>query len=74
MPYKKPEPKPFESMTRLLLGYRINAPALAKILGCAPETARKKLNDPQRMTLGDIEKINRFGHISLDELRQAISK
>ena len=74
VPYKKNPAKPFESMERLLNSYKINAPALAKILGVSVPTARDKLENPQKIQLKDIALISRFGHITMDELRGAIKE
>lgn len=73
MPYVKPREVPFTKMRCLLLGYGMNGPALARILGCTPGTARLRLAEPERITLGDIRKLNVKGHIPLEELRAAIS-
>jgi hypothetical protein len=71
--YVKPlTPSRYARMTRLLLGYGLSAPKLAEVLDVTPPTARGKLYDPARLTLGDVDRINRFGHVPLDELREAI--
>ena len=72
MPYKRNPAKPFESMERLLNSYKINAPALARMLGVSVPTARRKLNSPELLTLKDIGLINRMGHIDIEELRAAV--
>lgn len=59
-------------MTRLLKGYGLTAPKLAEVLDVSPPTARQRLDDPSRLTLGDLDRINRFGHVPLDEIREAI--
>ena len=57
-------------MTRLLLGYEINGANLSTVLGCAPDTARKKIKDPSRLTLGDLKLIHyKFG-VPLEDLRE----
>lgn len=71
MPYKRTS-IPFESMARLLKGYGLNAPELAKVLGVSAPTAREKLKDPGRLTLRDLAKINSYGHISIEVIREAI--
>ena len=59
-------------MTRLLRGYEINGANLATALGCAEVTARKKLNDPTRLTLGDLEKIHyKFG-VPCESIRELV--
>lgn len=72
MPYVKLGSPKFEKMRRLLLGYGLNGPALARVIECSDPTARKRLDDPGLLTLADIEKINRKGHISMEDIRNAI--
>ena len=58
-------------LTRLLRGYEVNGRNLSVALGCAEETARKKLKDPMRITLGDLRVIhNKFG-VPIEDLRGA---
>ena len=71
MPYLKQE-KPYAKMTRLLTGYGFNGPSLAKVLKVSEPTARKRLNRPELLTLQDIDRISRFGHVPIEELREAI--
>lgn len=59
-------------MTRLLRGYEINGRNLAVALGCAEITARKKLYDPDKLTLGDLDKIHRVFGIPIEELRERV--
>lgn len=73
MSYVKPlTVPPFSRMTRLLKGYDMNGATLGKVLGCSPPTARAKINNPERLTLGDLDKLRRVGHIPLEEIREAI--
>jgi len=72
MPYIKPPAQRHARMARLLLGYGLSAPRLAVVLNVSAPTARERLNDPSRLTLGDLDRINRFGHIPLNEIREAI--
>lgn len=56
-------------MTRLLLGYNINGANLSAVLGCAPDTARKKIRDPARLTIRDLQIIHfKFG-VPVEEIR-----
>lgn len=74
MPYvKKPDP-PFARMTRLLKGYGLNGPGMARVLGVSHPTGKRRLENPQELTIGDLDRLNRFGHIPLEELREAISR
>lgn len=72
MPYIKPKPKPHEAFRRLLRGYELNGPRLATVLGCCENTARAKLEDPGRLTLDDLDKIKRLGHIPAEEIREKV--
>lgn len=72
MPYiKKPDP-PYARMTRLLRGYGLNGPKLAAVLQVSAPTGQKRLTCPDTLTLGDLDRINRFGHIPIEEIREAI--
>lgn len=62
----------YARMKRLLQGYELTAPKLAKVLNVSYPTARQRLMDPSRLTLGELDRINRFGHIPMDEIREAI--
>lgn len=73
MPYIKQDP-PWARMGRLLRGYGLNAARLAAVLGCSTPTALTRIREPERLTLGDIVKINERAHIPMEELRAAISK
>lgn len=57
-------------MTRLLRGYEVNGKNLAACIGCSEETARKKLKDPNRLTLGDLSRIHHKYGIPIEELRE----
>lgn len=73
MPYCKPKEIPYEKMRKLLLGYEMNGVKMAAILGLkSATTGKRKLDEPVRLTLGDIDRLNRFGHIPIDELREAM--
>lgn len=65
-------PEVAHPMTRLLRGYEVNGSNLAVALGCAEVTARKKLRDPDKLTLGDLRKIHRKFGISPNELKGVI--
>ena len=74
MPYKKPERVPFQGFAEFLKGKGFNSIKLAEVLGCSPNTAMKKLKSPELITLGDISKIFRKGHIPLTILREEIKE
>lgn len=71
MPYVKQKEVRFVKIKRLLLGYSLNPTGIAEILGCSWATASKKLNEPERFTLGELERISRTRHIPIDEIRDA---
>ena len=72
MPRLKERPTPFVKVTRLIKGYGFNGSNLEPILGYSAKTNRKKIEDPRELTLGDLEKICKNGHIPIDEIREAI--
>ena len=72
MPRLKERPTPFTKVTRLIKGYGFNGSNLEPILGYSAKTNRKKIEDPRELTLGDLEKICKNGHIPIDEIREAI--
>ena len=74
MPYIKPHKAPFGAMTRLLKGYGYDGAALAKVLGCSAPTARKRISSPESLTLLELDRLNRYGHIPIEELREAITR
>lgn len=64
--------EPFAEVSRLLRGYGISAAALAGLLGVSEPTARKKLREPDTLTLSDLRKIARGTGAPADEIRGAI--
>lgn len=74
MPYTKRKDVPFVKVRRLLLGYELDASALAGVLGCTYNTARARLDRPETLTLAELDKVCTRGHVPIDEIRAAISK
>lgn len=74
MPYIKKKDPPFARMGRLLRGYGFSAPKLAEILDVSRPTAKKRLDQPEMLTLRDLDLINRFGHVPLEEIREAMQR
>lgn len=72
MPKLKERPIPFRNVQHLIRGYGFNGSNLEPILGYSAKTNRKKLEDPRQLTLGDLEKLCKSGHIPMDEIRNAI--
>ena len=64
---------PTHSLTRLLLSYRINGNNLSVAIRSSPATARKKLDNPMRLTVGDLLIISDKWHIPMEEIRRCVS-
>ena len=61
-----------DPLTRLLKGYGVNGNNLSVAINSSPATARKKIYEPQRLTLGDLKAIQfKFG-IPVNELRERV--
>lgn len=71
MPYIKKKTE-FEKVSRLIRGYA-TAPKVAEMIGCSAPTARKKLNNPQEFTLGEIRTICLRAHIPVEDMRGAMT-
>jgi len=75
MPYTKPlAPQPYAKMRRLLKGYDFTGPSLAAILGCTAPTARDRIQHPEKLTLEDLDKLRRYGHVPLEEIKDAFER
>jgi len=74
MPYLKQKEPPFVKMGRLLMGYGLTGNKLAAILEVSPPTGKKRLDQPETLTLHDLDRINRFAHIPLEEIKEAIQR
>jgi len=72
MPYVRRREVPFVSVRRLLLGRELDATALAKVLGCSYNTAKARLDKPETMTLAELDRVCRAGHVPMDDIRAAI--
>ena len=72
MPYLKKRDEPFAPLRRLLIGYGLNASHLAPVIGKNENTARERLKNLDKMTLGELRSIALKGHIPVEELREAI--
>ena len=70
MPYLKHVRDPIRA---LLKSYDItDGTKLSRVLGVTPKTGRARFNYPQTLTIADLMKINKFGHIPIEEIRAAI--
>lgn len=72
MPRTRNQDAPLASMGRLIRGYFGSGEQLAAVLGCTGNTARRRLNNPKEITLGEIIILNQRGHISKEELLGAL--
>lgn len=70
MPYVRPPITNADKMRRLLLGYGLTPPRLAKVFGCSETTARKRLEDPNLITTAEWRMVNRIGHVPVEEIRE----
>ena len=68
MPYIPPR-KQYDKSQKLLKAYDITSVRLTAILDCSLPTARKKLDDPGKLTTHDWSLICKRGHIPVDEIR-----
>lgn len=73
MPKLKERKIPFWKMQRLIKSCGFNGCNLVDIWGYSPKTNRKKIEDPRQLTLGDLENLCIKGHVSIEEIRDAIS-
>ena len=71
MPYKKSKQNQID-LYRLLKAYEIDATKLSKMLGCSFPTAKKKLDDPGKLTVDELMVISSKGHVAIDLIRGAI--
>ena len=75
MPYIKKKEPPFTEVRRLIRGYTdgTGTAELQRALGCCETTARKKLREPDKLTLGDLKRISQNLHIPVERIREAVS-
>lgn len=59
-------------MSRLLYSYKINGVSLANAIGCCEPTARNKLTNPEKLTIGDLRKIHERLGVPSEELRERV--
>jgi len=70
MPYVK---KQRNAIRSLLKSYDItDGAALGRILELSPKTGRRRMEDPDTLTIGEIKRLSTHGHIPIEELRAAI--
>ncbi len=73
MPYLKTN-IPFADLQQLLKGYGLSGPKLSRVIGCSHVTAKKKIDYPEFLTVGDLDKISRNFHIPMDDIRGAMKR
>ena len=74
MPRLRQTKSEFAALSRLLRGYGANGSDIANVLGCAPATARKKLAEPKRFTVGDLSDLSKHYGIPFEEVRGSLVK
>ena len=74
MPRLREQKADFAALGRLLRGYGANGASIARALGCAPGTGKKKLDEPKYLTVGDLVKLSASFGIPFDEIRNAMVK
>ena len=74
MPRLRQEKPDFAALGRLLKGYGASGAAIARAIGCAPGTGKKKLDEPKYLTVGDLAKLSVAFGIPFDEIRSAMVK
>ena len=74
MPKLKTVDPAFIAVARLLRGYGIKASTLAAAIGCSYPTAKKKLEEPQYLTLSDLSLCSKHFSIPIEEIRNAITR
>ena len=74
MPRLKEREIPFGRMQRLLKSYGLNGVKLGRVLGVSPNTAKIRIDCPAKLTLGDLDAINRKVGISYEEIRAAMTR
>lgn len=72
MPRLKERPKPFAEVRRLLLGYEMDGPKMARAMDRCETTGKRRLDHPEELTLGELGRICRNTGIPADEIRAAI--
>lgn len=74
MPKLRQSKPDFAPLGRLLKGYGATGAAVARAIGCAPTTGKKKLDDPKYLTVGDLSKLSLAFGIPFEEIRNAMIK
>ena len=74
MPRLREQKGEFAALGRLLKGYGASGAAIARAIGCAPGTGKKKLDEPKYLTVGDLAKLSAAFGIPFDEIRNAMVK
>ena len=73
----QPKKPPYEKLLQLLYGamgiYGYKAEHLAPVMGCSPNTARRRLENPGEFTLKELSRLSSGLNIPIDELRAAIT-
>ena len=62
---------PYIKTKMLLRAYDLTPTKLVRVLGCTYPTAKKRFDNPMYLTTGDWDKINKRGHVPIEEIRCA---
>ena len=74
MPRLRQQETDFAKLGRLLKGYGATGASIARAIGCAPGTGKKKLDEPKYFTVGDLAVLSAAYGIPFDEIRVSLVK
>lgn len=74
MPKLRQHSADYAKLGRLLKGYGATGASIARAIGCAPGTGKKKLDEPKYFTVGDLGILSAVYGIPFDEIRESIVK
>lgn len=74
MPRLRQQSPEFAKLGRLLKGYGATGASIARAIGSAPGTGKKKLDEPKYLTVGDLARLSAVFGIPFDEIREALVK
>lgn len=71
MPKLRQREKPFAAVARLIRGYA-TPPTIAEKISSSPQTVRRRLDNPETLTIGELRKIAMALQIPKEEMLGAI--
>lgn len=72
MPRIKQQAVRFQKLQALLKSHGLNGNKIAPKLGCSHVTAKKKMDNPELLTLKDLDSLNRCFGVPWDDIREAL--